>query len=70
MSGSYGAPIVGMTLLSADIPLPRPHVGHAKSLILSGGNPEPSPQADLADISNSKTHRWIRSRWFPRRDHT
>ena len=48
MSGSHDAPVVAMTLLSADILLPKRQAGHAKSLIVSGENLEISPQADLS----------------------
>ena len=38
MSGGHGAPVVAMTLLSANILLPKRQVGHAKSLIMVGEN--------------------------------
>ena len=36
MRGSHGGPIVVTTLPSADVLLPKPQVGHARSLIVSG----------------------------------
>ena len=36
ISGSHGGPIVVITVPSADVLVPKPHVGQARSLIASG----------------------------------